>query len=59
MLEELRVQAELACDALTEPWDLWWMALLVHWLSWDPLRASNIRTPTGPTSAGPSGQLRE
>ena len=37
VLAELHAQEELARDALTEPWDQWWMALLVQQLSWDPL----------------------
>ena len=37
VIAELRTQEELPCDALTKPWDLRWMALLVQWLSWDPL----------------------
>ena len=37
VIAELWVQEELARDALTKPWDLRWMALLVQWLSWDPL----------------------
>ena len=50
-MEELCVQLELARDALTIPWHLRWMALLVQWLSWDPLRASNVQMRTDPTSA--------
>ena len=34
---ELHEQEELAHAMLTESWGLWWMALLVQWLSWDPL----------------------
>ena len=34
---ELRLQDELARDALTKPWDQRWVALLVQWLSWDLL----------------------
>ena len=37
VVAELHAQEELAHDALTEPWDPQWMALLVQWLSWDPL----------------------
>ena len=59
MLEELGVKAKLARSMLTVPWDLRWTALLVQWLSWDLLRASDVRTPAGPTSAGPSGQSCE
>ena len=54
MLEELRTQAELAHNALSIPWHLRWVMLLVQWLSWDPLRASDAQTSTGP-----SGPARE
>lgn len=54
MLEELRVQAELTRDALSIPWHPRWATLLVQWLSWDLLRASNA-----PTSVGPSGPARD
>ena len=37
VIAELRMQEELTRDALTEPWDLQWTALLVQCLLWDPL----------------------
>ena len=37
VVAELRAQEELAHNALTEPWDPRWTALLAQWLSWDPL----------------------
>ena len=37
VITELCVQEELTRDVLTNPWDLQWTALLVQWLSWDPL----------------------
>lgn len=37
VLVELHVQEELAHTALTESWDLRWVALLVQRLWWDPL----------------------
>ena len=37
VLAELHAQGELAQDALAEPWDPQWTALLVQWLSWDLL----------------------
>ena len=37
VVAEVHVQEELAHNALTEPWDPRWTALLVQRLSWDPL----------------------
>ena len=37
IVAELCAQEELAHNALTKPWDPRWTALLVQWLSWDPL----------------------
>ena len=51
VLAELHAQEELAHAALTESWGRRWMALLVQWLSWDPLSAVNT---TAPGTAGPS-----
>ena len=34
---ELHAQEELARNALSEPWDPRWTALLAQRLSWDPL----------------------
>ena len=37
VIVELHAQGELASAALTESWGQRWTALLVQWLSWDPL----------------------
>ena len=37
VIVELHVQKELTRNARTKPWDPRWTALLVQWLSWDPL----------------------
>ena len=56
VLAELHAQEELAHASLAESWGRRWMALLVQWLSWDPLSAADI---VGPGAAGPSGQSRQ
>ena len=56
VLAELHAQEELAHAALTESWGRQWTALLVQWLSWDPLSAVDVAAPS---AAGPSDQSRQ
>ena len=50
VLEELHVQAELACDAFFIPWAQKSVAMLIQQLSWDLLEPSDAQTSAGPSS---------